>query len=191
MQSNLSRLAALAGAAVVVAALFVPASSGMAASKQRQYSEHTLMCLKLFFDDPAEHAKQCPGSPGTDLRSIGPEGGGGVGRKGPDDCDPLEGGGEPGGVASDPCVKQNVSFLTEAGGLRFYRFAYVGDDHMYYGVMARELLADPRFAPAVHLSAAGYYTVDYEALGLIVPEEAAMRAAGLRAMELVAAQHRT
>ena len=57
--------------------------------------------------------------------------------------------------------------------------------------MARELLADPRFAPAVHLSASGYYTVDYEALGLILPEEAAMRAAGLRAMDLVAAQHRT
>lgn len=190
MQSNLSRLAALAGALVFAAALLVPASSGMASSKQRQYTEHTLLCLKLFFDDPAAHARQCPGSPGPDLRSIGP-GGDGAGSKRPDDCDPIEGGGEPGGVASDPCVKQNISFLTEEGGLSFYRFAYVGDDHVYYGVMARELLADPRFAPAVHLSASGYYTVDYEALGLIVPEEAAMRAAGLRAMELVAAQHRT
>lgn len=190
MQSNSSRLAALAGAALFVATLFAPASPGMASSKQRQYTEHTLMCLKLFFDNPAEHARQCPGSVGPDLRSIGPGGDGGVVNKVPDDCDPIEGGGESGGVASDPCVKQDISFLTEAGGLRFYRFAYVGDDHIYYGVMARELLADPRFAAAVHLSATGYYTVDYEALGLIVPEEAAMRAAGLRAMELVAARHR-
>ncbi len=187
MQSTLQRALALVGAVLLAAALLAPASAGLAASKQQEYSARTLMCLKLFFDDPAAHAKECAGVLAPDLKSLGA--GGGNGAPPQDDCGPIEGGNGEGAVASDPCVKWQAMFLLEQGGLRFYRFAYEGDDHIYYGVMARELLLDPRFASAVHLSAAGYYTVDYKALGLIVPEEAAMRAAGLRAMDLVAAQH--
>lgn len=178
-------IAAVVAATGLLAAGLMAVSPGTAAeSKQPAYFEHTLTCLKLLFEDLAAHAQECPGQPAIDLKSLAPTGNGSDRY----DCGPVFGiATSVEGVPSDPCVKQQVSYLTETDGLRFYRFQYLGDEHYYYGVMARELLADPRYASAVHLSAGGYYTVDYDMLGLDVPEEAAMRTAGLRAMKLAAA----
>jgi len=184
MPNDRSRLALLAALGLAAAAMLPLSAGGAAESKQHTYARNTLTCLKLFFEDPAAHAEQCAGTPtgGTDSLFDGKSGSGGV------DCMP-EWNGDGDGVASDPCVKYNTSLLLDVDGLRFYSFAYVGDDHVYYGVNARELLADERYAFAVARTAGGYYAVDYEALGLDVPEEAQMRAAGSRAMQIVAARY--
>lgn len=183
MRSVLGRYVPMAAA--VAMGLGLVAAPGAASERQETYARDTLVCLKLFFDDPAAHARQCAGIVVPDLKSMGSSS---DGDKPKEDCEVLGGPFSPGGIASDPCVKQYVELLLEQDGLRFYRFRYLGDAHVYYGVMARELLQDPRFAPAVHLAAAGYYTVDYDALGLVVPERDAMTAAGQRAMMLAAAR---
>jgi len=69
--------------------------------------------------------------------------------------------------ASDLRLKRDVH---EAGmlpnGIKLYTFHYWNDDRVFLGVMAQDLLADPRFADAVTQHESGYYLVDLGKLGL-------------------------
>jgi len=71
-----------------------------------------------------------------------------------------------------------------ANGLALYTYAYLGDERRFTGVMAQDLVADPRFASAVITDEDGLMRVDYAQLGLIPPDSAAMAAAGERAVSL-------
>ena len=74
--------------------------------------------------------------------------------------------------------------------MRLYRFRYFGCDRTFVGVMAQDLLADPRHAHAVIRRPSGLLLVDYAALGLDVADLEAMRAAGnaaVAAYEMAAA----
>jgi hypothetical protein len=71
-----------------------------------------------------------------------------------------------------------------ANGLALYSYAYLGDERRFTGVMAQDLMEDPRFASAVIADADGVMRVDYGRLGLALPDFAAMAAAGERAVDL-------
>jgi hypothetical protein len=76
------------------------------------------------------------------------------------------GGGARGGRRrSDVRLKHDIRLLGSLdNGLGFYRFAYVGGDRVYVGVMAQEV---QRIAPtAVERGRDGYLRVDYSKLGL-------------------------
>ena len=79
---------------------------------------------------------------------------------------------------SDRRLKRGIEALGVVRGLRLYRFQYLGDARTFVGVMAQDLLADPRFAHAVIRRPSGLLMVDYAALGLAIPDFDAMRAAG-------------
>jgi hypothetical protein len=89
-----------------------------------------------------------------------------------------------GGVAgpktpSDRRLKRDIRPLaTKANGLRLYSFRYLSDTRRFVGVMAQDLLADPRFAAAVSRRPSGVILVDYARLGLEVADMSAMREAG-------------
>lgn len=52
-------------------------------------------------------------------------------------------------LVSDRRLKAHVRPVGEAdGGLQLYTFSYIGDDREFCGVMAQDLLADPRYADA-------------------------------------------
>jgi Chaperone of endosialidase len=71
-----------------------------------------------------------------------------------------------GGRRSDIRVKQDITPLGRLdNGLELYRFRYKGADHtLYVGVMAQEVeQIDPR---AVRRDRDGYFTVDYDRIGL-------------------------
>ena len=88
-------------------------------------------------------------------------------------------------VASDRRLKRDIAGLGHLGnGLSLHRFRYVGDDQVFVGVMAQDLLEDPRFASAVHRLANGFLVVDYAQVGFAPRDVDAMRAAGTRAMRL-------
>ncbi len=74
-------------------------------------------------------------------------------------------------------------------GIKLYAFRYRGDDQVFVGPMAQDLLADPRFRHAVSVDAKSYYRVDMTALDLDVVNGAAMLAAGERAEMLAAPIH--
>jgi len=83
---------------------------------------------------------------------------------------------------SDRRLKTDVKRVGEtAEGLNVYSFRYIGEDRVFRGVMAQELLADERNCRAVEAGADGYFRVDYARLGLasLVTDE--MLAAGERA----------
>ncbi len=88
-------------------------------------------------------------------------------------------------VVSDARLKHDVRYLTTLDdGIKLYSYAYLGDERRFVGVMAEDLLADPRFADAVVIGADGFYRVDYARLGLGLYGVDAMLAAGARAVEL-------
>ena len=59
-----------------------------------------------------------------------------------------------------------MHIATLENGIRLYSFQYLWDDKVYVGVMAQDLLADPKTRDAVILQESGYYAVNYLALGL-------------------------
>lgn len=95
-----------------------------------------------------------------------------------------------GGVAgpkqapSDRRLKRNIQMLATAeNGVRLYSFRYFTDARTFVGVMAQDLLNDPRFASAVKRRASGLMLVDYSHLGLEIADMEAMREAGLVAVK--------
>ncbi|WP_395685601.1 tail fiber domain-containing protein [Aestuariivirga sp.] len=79
-----------------------------------------------------------------------------------DDDDDRDGGL---GAISDRRLKENVNRVgTTTHGLPFYTFSYVGKAAVYAGVMAQDVLSV--MPEAVHVSASGFYAVDYKRLGL-------------------------
>ncbi len=86
-------------------------------------------------------------------------------------------------VPSDRRLKADVRPISEtADGLPLYAFRYIGDDREFCGVMAQDLLANPRHADAVMVAEGGYFRVDYDKLGLGALVTPAMREAGAQAM---------
>jgi hypothetical protein len=90
-----------------------------------------------------------------------------------------------GAAPSDRRLKRGVAPAGRlANGLNLYSYAYLGDNRRFTGLMAQEVLADPRFAEAVLTDEDGLMRVDYGRLGLAPPDFAAMAAAGERAMAI-------
>jgi hypothetical protein len=84
---------------------------------------------------------------------------------------------------SDRRLKRDVRLeQITAVGLRLYSFRYLADDRRFRGVMAQDLLEDRRFAHAVTANAHGLLAVDYDAIGAVPADFAAMQAAGLAAI---------
>lgn len=82
------------------------------------------------------------------------------------------------GNASDPSLKQDVQYLrTLENGLRLYAFRYIGQEEGFVGVMADEILADPRYAHAVVQGPGGVLLVDYEQLPVRLVNYPAMQRA--------------
>ena len=68
---------------------------------------------------------------------------------------------------SDQRLKREIVYLaTLNNGIRIYSFKYLSGDDIHVGVMAQDLLGMPEFKDAVVLGTNGYYTVNYQALGL-------------------------
>ncbi len=89
-------------------------------------------------------------------------------------------------IASDKRLKTDIKFAGEMeSGLKVYAFRYRGDERYFSGVLAEDLLENPRFAHAVARGEDGYLRVDYSVLGveMILPEvmaeagQAALKAA--------------
>lgn len=73
--------------------------------------------------------------------------------------------------ASDMRLKQDINYLGKLNnGLRLYSFKYLptysSSAETYVGVMAQDLLKDPRYMNAVVTMKNNYYAVDYRSLGL-------------------------
>ena len=90
-----------------------------------------------------------------------------------------------GGVAgpkqapSDRRLKRDIRLrATAENGVRLYSFRYFTDARTFVGVMAQDLLNDPRFASAVETRPSGLMLVDYSRLGLGIADMEAMREAG-------------
>jgi len=87
-------------------------------------------------------------------------------------------------IPSDRRLKRDIRFLeTTANGVRLYRFRYLGGTRSFVGVMAQDLIDDPRFVAAVSRRASGLMVVDYARLGLHVGDADAMREEGQAAIE--------
>jgi len=68
---------------------------------------------------------------------------------------------------SDQRLKREIVYLaTLNNGIRIYSFKYLSGDDIHVGVMAQDLLGLPEFKDAVVLGTNGYYTVNYQALGM-------------------------
>jgi len=83
---------------------------------------------------------------------------------------------------SDRRLKRDIEPAGVVAGVRLYRFRYLGDGRTFVGVMAQDLLADPRHAKAVIRRPSGLLMVDYGMLGLDTPDLGAMQAAGAAAV---------
>ena len=82
-------------------------------------------------------------------------------------------------VQSDRRLKHDVETIGQLpNGLKLYSYSYLGSDERFAGVMAQELLLDPRFASAVQQDADGLMRVDYTSIGLQLADFEAMAAAG-------------
>jgi hypothetical protein len=96
------------------------------------------------------------------------------------------GGAEPIKYISDCRLKTDIELVDVLGnGLRLYAYRYLGDDRLFVGVMAQDLLTDPRFSHAV-VERGKHFAVDYAALGLIVVGSDEMVEAGTHALRLAA-----
>ena len=67
-------------------------------------------------------------------------------------------------------------------GLKLYAWRYLGGSHRFTGVMAQDLLCDPRFANAVLADGEGLMRVDYDKIGYLPSHFAAMREEGEAAL---------
>lgn len=90
------------------------------------------------------------------------------------------------GGPSDARLKKDAKLVdTLDNGVNLYAFRYIGDDQVFVGVMAQEILAMPEYASAVTTSANGYYSVNYSEIGLVTTDIDAMNVAGQAASELL------
>jgi hypothetical protein len=90
---------------------------------------------------------------------------------------------------SDQRLKRDIKPLTVTGkGVKIYSFHYLGDDRLFSGVLAQDLLADPETAEAVSKDENGFYSVDYARLGLPVVNGDAMLEAGRKAEQIAMGQ---
>lgn len=69
---------------------------------------------------------------------------------------------------SDRRLKKDVVPLcTTESGIRIYSYRYTwSNDFTYVGVLAQDLLLSPLFREAVSLQSNGFYSVDYNRLGM-------------------------
>ena len=90
----------------------------------------------------------------------------------------TDGTGGTGSNASDTRLKTDVQFVEQLeNGINLYAFRYTGDERVFVGVNAAEIQADPRYAHAILDLGDDFLGVDYQALGLVMINEAEMRAA--------------
>lgn len=88
-------------------------------------------------------------------------------------------------LPSDGRLKEDLKFVkTLDTGVNIYSYHYLGDDRVFLGVIAQEVLEIPQLADAVVTGADGYYRVDYAKLGIAVPNEQAMHDAGMKAVKI-------
>jgi len=70
---------------------------------------------------------------------------------------------------SDRRMKRDIVHVaTLSDGIKLYSFRYAWSDEFHVGVMAQDLLDDPRYAHAVSVGEDGYYRVDYDQLDLVM-----------------------
>jgi hypothetical protein len=85
---------------------------------------------------------------------------------------------------SDDRLKRDIQYLkTLDNGLRIYAFRYDGDDRFFAGVIAQDLVDNPKFANAVQTGPDGYLRVDYGKLGYGIFNAGAIRSASKKALE--------
>nr|WP_299849327.1 transferrin-binding protein-like solute binding protein [Sphingomonas bacterium] len=90
-------------------------------------------------------------------------------------------------VPSDRRLKVDIRPVAiRPDGLKFYSWRYRGGHGRFVGVMAQDLLADPRFSAAVTPGRDGWYRVDYARLGYMPPNLPRMSVEG----EAAAARYR-
>ncbi len=97
------------------------------------------------------------------------------------------GGGNGGGAgnASDMRLKTDIHPVrTLDNGLKLYAFRYVGQQDGFVGVMAEDLLQDPRYRHAVWRGEDGYLRVDYNKLPVTSTNMHAMAEASERVLAL-------
>ena len=86
---------------------------------------------------------------------------------------------------SDARLKTDIETAgTLPNGLKLFSWRYLGGSHRFTGVMAQELIGDPRFADAVTADADGLMAVDYSAIGYLPPDFDLMRQEGEQAIQL-------
>jgi len=84
-------------------------------------------------------------------------------------CTNWGGGPSSGGYSSnsDIRLKRDIVLLGQTDkGIRLYSFKYLSSDQVYVGVMAQDLLENPKWQDAVITNPNGYYSVIYSKLGL-------------------------
>jgi len=68
---------------------------------------------------------------------------------------------------SDIRLKRDIVLLGQTEqGIKLYSFKYLWSDQVYVGVMAQDLLENPKWQAAVITNPNGYYSVNYSKLGL-------------------------
>ena len=68
---------------------------------------------------------------------------------------------------SDIRLKRDIVLLGQTEqGIKLYSFKYLSSDQVYVGVMAQDLLENPKWQDAVITNPSGYYSVIYSKLGL-------------------------
>ncbi|MGH6985966.1 MAG: transferrin-binding protein-like solute binding protein [Caulobacteraceae bacterium] len=72
---------------------------------------------------------------------------------------------------------------TTAQGLQIYSWRYLGGERRFTGVIAQDLLADPRFVDAVEIAEDGLMVVDYARIGFDPPDFEAMVREGRGAID--------
>ena len=83
---------------------------------------------------------------------------------------------------SDRRLKSHIRAAgTSSNGIALYEFRYRGDDSVFIGVMAQDLLVHPVHGQAVKRGLSGFYRVDYARLGLTDLVSREMLDAGLAA----------
>lgn len=92
-------------------------------------------------------------------------------------------------LVSDQRLKRDIKpLMVTDNGIKIYSYRYLGDNRLFSGAMAQDLLDDPKFSEAVSQDDNGFYEVDYGKLGLPVVNEAAMKEAGRKAEAIALAQ---
>ena len=94
-------------------------------------------------------------------------------------------GGLEGLVVSDRRLKRSIRLLARLhNGLKIYAFKYLWSDVVYVGVMAQDLLQNPKWKDAVITKVNGFYAVNYAMLGLKMTTFAQWKKDGLASIAL-------